>query len=62
MSTITSGSSAVIARPMASALSAMPGPEVAVTAEHAGERRAPTAAPSAAISSSAWKVITPKFL
>ena len=58
MSTITSGSSTMVARPIASVLSAIPGPEVVVIA-----RWPPYAAPMAdviaAISSSAWNVTTP---
>ncbi len=61
MSTMTSGSSTITARPIASLLSAMPGPEVEVTAS-APPNAAPIAAQMAAISSSAWKVVTPKFL
>ena len=56
--TTTSGSSVAIARPSISVLSAMPGPEVEVTPS-APAYAAPTHAPMAAISSSAWKVITP---
>ena len=36
----SSGSSVITARPIASDFSAMPGPEVVVTPERAGERRA----------------------
>ena len=57
----TSGSSTITARPMASVLRAMPGPVVAVMPS-APPKLAPMAAPMAAISSSAWKVLTPKFL
>ena len=57
-STTTSGSSVAIARPSISVLSAKPGPEVDVTPS-APAYAAPIAAPIAAISSSAWKVITP---
>ena len=57
----TSGSSAMTARPIASALSAMPGPDVPVSAS-APPNAAPIAAPIAAISSSAWNVRTPKCL
>ena len=60
-STTTSGSSTITARPMASLLSAMPGPEVAVM-PIAPPKVAPMAEPMAAISSSAWKVLTPKCL
>ncbi len=61
MSQTTSGSSVITARFIASALSAMPGPEEAVT-PRAPPKEAPIAAQMAAISSSAWKVVTPKFL
>jgi hypothetical protein len=57
MSKITSGSSAITARPIASPLSAMPGPLEAVT-PMAPPKDAPTAEVTAAISSSAWKVRT----
>ena len=57
-STTTSGSSVAMARPSISVLSAMPGPDVDVTPS-APAYAAPIAAPMAAISSSAWKVITP---
>ena len=57
----TSGSSTMTARPIASVLSAMPGPEEAVSPS-APPYAAPIAAPIAAISSSAWKVLTPKVL
>ena len=60
-STTTSGSSTMTARPMASDLRAMPGPEEAVSPS-APPKEAPMAAPMAAISSSAWKVRTPKCL
>ena len=46
---------------MASAFSARPGPLVVVTPMWP-PNEAPTAAHTAAISSSAWKVRTPKFL
>ena len=58
---INSGSSVITARPMASCLSAMPGPLEAVTAI-APPNAAPMAEVMAAISSSAWNVRTPKFL
>ncbi len=58
MSTTTSGSSTMTARLMASALSAMPGPQVVVTPS-APPNEAPIAEQTAAISSSAWKVVTP---
>jgi hypothetical protein len=61
MSKITSGSSAITARPIASPLSAMPGPLEAVT-PMAPPKEAPIAAVTAAISSSAWKVRTLKRL
>ena len=58
MSQITSGSSSITARPMVSIFSARPGPEVAVTPSWPA-KDAPSAAPTAAISSSAWKVRMP---
>ena len=58
---MTIGSSVITARPIASPLSAMPGPLVAVTAM-APPNAAPMADVIAAISSSAWNVRTPKFL
>ena len=61
MSQITSGSSSMIASPTVSALRTMPGPAEVVTPS-APPNAAPTAAPAAAISSSAWKVRTPKCL
>src|ERR1700676_3528869 len=61
MSQITRGNSTMIARPIASVLRAMPGPEVVVMAR-APEYAAPIAEVMAPISSSAWNVITPKFL
>ncbi|SKV12565.1 Uncharacterised protein [Mycobacteroides abscessus subsp. abscessus] len=57
----SSGSSVITARPTASLLSATPGPEVLVT-PRAPPNEAPRAAPIPAISSSAWKVSTSKFL
>ena len=60
-STTTSGSSVMTARPMASDFSEMPGPDVVVTPS-APPKEAPMAAPMPAISSSAWKVRTPKAL
>ncbi len=60
-STITIGSSSEIARPIVSALSTMPGPAEIVTPS-APPNDAPSAAPAAAISSSAWNVTTPKSL
>src|SRR4029077_6707547 len=61
MSQITMGSSTATAKPMASVFKAIPGPEVVVIAS-APEYEAPIADVMAAISSSAWKVRTPKFL
>jgi hypothetical protein len=57
----TSGSSAITARPIASLFSAMPGPEVDVTPRQPAYEP-PIAAATAAISSSAWNVITPRCL
>jgi hypothetical protein len=57
----TSGSSTMTARPIASVFNAMPGPDEAVSAS-APPYDAPIAAPMAAISSSAWKVLTPNVL
>ena len=57
----SSGSSVITARPMASDLSAMPGPEVEVMPS-LPENDAPIAAPMPAISSSAWNVVTPNAL
>src|SRR5262245_53360893 len=59
--TITTGSSVITPRPIASPLSATPGPDDAVTATEP-PYAAPSAAPIAAISSSAWNVTVPKFL
>ena len=61
MSSTMSGSSTEAARPIVSAFSAMPGPEVLVT-PRAPPKAAPSAAPTPAISSSAWKVRTPNRL
>ena len=61
MSQMISGSSTDTARPMVSAFSSMPGPEVAVTPSEP-PKDAPRAAPMAPISSSAWNVRTPKRL
>ena len=58
---MTSGSSRDTARPMVSDFSATPGPDVVVTPS-APPKEAPRAAPTPAISSSAWKVRTPKCL
>ena len=55
------GSSAIIAKPIASDFNATPGPDVPVTPIEP-PKLAPTAAATAAISSSAWKVVTPKCL
>ena len=55
------GSSVITARPMASDFRQMPGPLVAVTPSDPA-KEAPMAMPMAAISSSAWSVITPYFL
>ena len=60
-STMTSGSSSITARPIVSVFRATPGPEVVVTPS-APPNAAPRAAPMPAISSSAWKVVTPNFL
>ncbi len=56
-STMTSGSSTITARPIDSPLSAMPGPLEAVVPS-APPNEAPIAEAMAAISSSAWKVVT----
>src|SRR5881628_259690 len=61
MSQMTSGSSSWIARPIVSAFNTTPGPADVVTPS-APPNDAPSAAPAAAISSSAWNVRTPKFL
>jgi len=61
MSSTISGISVITARPMVSDFSAIPGPEVEVT-PRAPPNAAPRAAPMPAISSSAWNVVTPKFL
>jgi len=61
MSQITRGSSTMMARPIASVLRAMPGPEVVVMAS-APEYAAPIAEVIAAISSFCLELITPKFL
>ena len=54
---ITSGSSVMRARPIASVFRAMPGPLDPVM-PRAPEKEAPMAAEIAAISSSAWNVVT----
>ena len=60
-SRITSGSSSVTASPIVSGFRTTPGPaEVETPSEP--PKLAPSAAPTAAISSSAWNVRTPKFL
>ncbi len=61
MSQITSGSSSITPRPIASLFKATPGPEVVVTPS-APPNDAPSAAVTPAISSSAWKVRTPNAL
>jgi hypothetical protein len=58
--TSTSGSSAIVARPIISVFSDMPGPDVAVIA-FLPANEAPTAAPMPAISSSAWSTAPPYF-
>jgi hypothetical protein len=57
----TRGSSAITAKFKASDLRHRPGPEVLVIPS-SPPKLAPMAEPMAAISSSAWKVLTPKFL
>ena len=61
MSRINSGSSRVTASPTVSPFSTTPGP-LEVQTPKAPPKLAPRAAPTAAISSSAWKVRTPKRL
>ena len=61
MSRISSGSSSVTASPIVSAFSTTPGPADVDTPSEP-PNAAPRAAPTAAISSSAWKVRTPKRL
>ncbi len=61
MSQTTNGISTATASPIASVFSAMPGPDVVVIAR-APAYAAPIAEVIAAISSSAWNVITPKSL
>ncbi len=58
---IISGISSITANPMASAFKAMPGPDVVVIANDP-PNEAPIQEHMAAISSSAWNVLTPKFL
>ena len=60
MSTTTSGSSAITASPSASCFSTKPGPLVVVMPSWP-TKDAPIAALIAAISSSAWKVLMPKW-
>ena len=60
-STTRSGSSRLMARPIASDLRSRPGPLVVVTPS-APPNAAPSAAPTPAISSSAWNVRTPNSL
>ena len=57
----TMGSSTITASPSDSLFRARPGPLVPVRPSDP-PNAAPMAAPIAAISSSAWKVLTPKFL
>ncbi len=61
MSHTISGSSVITPSPMVSAFNAIPGPEVVVTPRWPA-KLAPRAAPTPAISSSAWKVVTPNRL
>ena len=61
MSTSTNGSSSDTARLVVSLFSATPGPDVVVTPRWPANA-APSAMPAAAISSSACRVRTPKFL
>ena len=58
--TTTSGSSAIVARPMISVLRETPGPDVAVIA-FLPAKEAPSAAPIPAISSSACRRAPPYF-
>ena len=60
MERMTIGSSVMMAKPMPSLLRATPGPLVPVTPIDP-PNAAPMIAPTAAISSSAWKVLMPKF-
>ena len=60
-STITSGSSKLMASPMVSDLRSTPGPLVVVTPSEP-PKAAPNAAPMPAISSSAWNVRMPNSL
>ena len=61
MSRISSGSSSVTASPIVSCFRMIPGP-LEVQTPSAPPKLAPSAAPTAAISSSAWNVRIPKFL
>jgi hypothetical protein len=61
MSTMISGNSSVIPSPIVSCFSTIPGP-LDVETPSDPPKLAPSAAPTAAISSSAWNVRTPKFL
>ena len=61
MSRISSGSSSVTASPIVSIFRITPGP-LEVQTPSAPPKLAPSAAPTAAISSSAWNVRMPKFL
>ena len=61
MSRIRSGSSSMIPSPIVSCFKTIPGPAEVVTPSEP-PKAAPSAAPAAAISSSAWKVRTPKAL
>jgi hypothetical protein len=56
---MTSGISAMLARPIISLIRAMPGPEVAVMA-FTPAKLAPMAMPALAISSSAWIMVPSK--
>src|SRR5918995_4144542 len=60
-SMINSGSSSITPRPTVSALRTTPGPADVETPSEP-PKLAPSAAPTAAISSSAWNVRTPKLL
>ena len=57
---ISRGISSIVAKPIASPLSAIPGPEEVVTPKLPANE-APIAEHIPAISSSAWKVLIPKF-
>ena len=60
-SMMINGSSVITASPTVSCLSTMPGPDVVVMPKDP-PKEAPSAAPTPAISSSAWNVRTPKRL